>query len=148
MNKSLILAASVLSVLGATALPASAVVTQIGSVNIPADKFTDVRWAHFDGELDRVALSPATDTVDCHHINVVYKNGTVHEVFNGVMEKGSVETIKITGSNANVAALEFSCKAHSLDGARIDLASLSEGDEMTPPGDWSRPASVTTHSGP
>lgn len=128
--------------------PANAEVTQIGSVNIAADKFTDVRWSRFEGPVQALALSPVADTVDCAHINVVYKDGVVRQVFEGVMEKDSIKTISILGSDANVAALEFQCKARSVDGARIALSSVSDGDTLTPPGNWTAPASVTAHNGP
>lgn len=128
--------------------PAAAGVTQIGSVNIAADKFTDVIWNRFEGPVQGLALSPVADTVDCAHINVVYKDGAVRKVFEGQIEKDAIKTIAIIGTDADVAALEFKCKARSVDGARIALSSVSEGDARTPPGNWQRPASVTAHNGP
>lgn len=131
-----------------TTHPAAAEVTQIGSVNVAADKFTDVTWTRFEGPVQMLALSPVADTVDCAHINVVYKDGIVRKVFEGTMEKDSIKTIAILGSDANVAALEFACKARQVDGARIALSSLQDGDALTPPGNWTQPASVTAHNGP
>jgi hypothetical protein len=126
----------------ATALPAKADVHQIGSVNVAADHYTNVSWEHFEGPVERLQFVAAGDTIDCAHISVTYRDGTTHTVFSGVMTKDSIETITFPEGDSRMRHVDFACKAQSLDGARIELSSLSEGFDRD---QWARDPHVTTY---
>jgi hypothetical protein len=127
MRKSsfLILGAALLA--GATALPAKAMVHQLGSVNVSANHYTDVSWSHFEGPVVRLRMVADGDTVDCDHIAVTYYDGTTHNVFSGSMAKDSIETITFPEGDSRIRNVDFACKAQSVDGAHIALSSVSEG---------------------
>jgi len=141
-NTSLIfLAVAAAAGISAAALPAHAMVRQIGAVNVSADHYTDVSWQHFEGPVVRLRMTAANDTVHCDHVDVTYRDGVTHEVFAGTMVKDSVTTVTFPEGDSRIKAIDFACKAESVDGARISLASLSEGM----PGYWSRDPHVTTY---
>lgn len=127
--------------ISAAALPAHAMVRQMGSVNISADHYTDVSWQHFEGPVVRLRMTAASDTIHCDHVDVTYRDGVTHEVYSGTMVKDSVTTVVFPEGDSRIKAIDFACKAESVDGARISLASLSEGM----PGNWSRDPHVTTY---
>ena len=106
---------------------ARADVHQVGSVNVSADHYTDVSWAHFEGPVERLRFVAENDAIDCEHISVTYRDGTTHEVFSGVMPAGSIETITFPEGDSRMKHVDFACKAQSVDGARISLSSLSQG---------------------
>jgi hypothetical protein len=136
----LILGAALLA--GATAMPAKAMVHQIGSVNVSNDHYTDVSWQHFEGPVIRLRMVAEGDTIDCDHVAVTYHDGTTHNVFSGVMIKDSIETITFPEGDSRIDNVDFACKAESVDGARIALSSVSEGwDRDT----WAREPHVSTY---
>jgi len=148
MRRSL-LVLSAAAVLGLAALPATADVHQLGTVNVAAGHYTHVRWSHFDGEVANLRFIPVNDTISCDHIDVTYYDGTTHEVFSGVMPERSVETVTFPEGDSRIAHVDFSCKAQTRDGARIALSALSEGDSVTAgPELWQRGADVATHTLP
>lgn len=128
------------------ALPAHADLHQIGSVNVSANHYTHVDWSRFDGPVLRLRFVADNDTVDCEHVIVTYKDGTSHDVFSGTLIKGSTETITFPEGDSRIADVNFACKARDLDGARIGLSAISEGDffgdRQT---DWVRPAYLQTN---
>lgn len=142
MRKSsfLILGAALLA--GATALPAKAMVHQLGSVNVSANHYTDVSWSHFEGPVVRLRMVADGDTVDCDHIAVTYYDGTIHNVFSGSMAKDSIETITFPEGDSRIRHVDFACKAQSVDGARIALSSVSEGWDRD---NWTREPHVTAY---
>jgi hypothetical protein len=127
MRKSSLIFLGVAFLAGASAMPAQALVHQIGSVNIAADHYTDINWTHFEGPVVRLRLVAEGDTMDCDHIAVTYYDGTTHEVFSGTMVKDSIETITFPEGDSRIRNVNFACKAQSVDGARIALSSVSEG---------------------
>ena len=138
---------SSLAILGAALLvgasaTAKADVHQIGSVNVAADHYTDVSWEHFEGPVERLQFVAQGDEVDCAHISVTYRDGTTHTVFSGVLPKGSIETVTFPEGDSRMKHVDFACKAHSVDGARIILSAVSEGWD---PSQWSREPHVTTY---
>jgi hypothetical protein len=152
LKSSLLVAAAVLS-LGA-ALPAAAAVHQLGAVNVSADHYTQVSWTRFDGPVQKLSFLPDTDAVDCDHITVNYADGTSHDVFSGVLLKDQQETITFPESDSRLRSVNFACKARSIDGARISLSAISDGEkESRYDGYWSdrhevgidRPAQVRTY---
>jgi hypothetical protein len=136
----LILGAALLA--GATAMPAKAMVHQIGSVNVANDHYTDVSWAHVEGPVIRLRMVAEGDTIDCDHIAVTYFDGTTHEVFSGIMTKDSIETITFPEGDSRIRHVDFACKAQSVDGARIALSSVSTGWDED---EWAREPHVTTY---
>jgi hypothetical protein len=110
------------------ALPAAAAVHQLGAVNVSADHYTQVSWTRFDGPVARLSFIPDNDAVDCDHITVNYRDGTSHDVFSGVLLKDQRETITFPESDSRLRSVDFACKARSMDGARISLSAVSEGD--------------------
>ena len=70
MYKTSFLIVSAALLAGASAMPAKAMVNQIGSVNVSSDHYTDVSWAHFDGPVIRLRMVAEGDTIDCDHIAV------------------------------------------------------------------------------
>jgi len=138
----LIIFGAAVLVAGASALPAHADVHQIGSVNISADHYTDVSWAHFEGPVERLRFVAENDAIDCEHISVTYRDGTTHEVFSGVMPAGSIETITFPEGDSRMKHVDFACKAQSVDGARISLSSLSQGWNDD---NWERTPHVTAY---
>ena len=126
---------------GASASAAKADVHQIGSVNVSADHFTDISWEHFEGAVERLQFVAAGDTMDCAHISVTYRDGTTHKVFEGVLPKGSTETVTFPEGDSRMRHVDFACKARSVDGARIELSAVSEGWD---PRQWAREPHVTT----
>lgn len=110
------------------ALPAAAAVHQLGAVNVSADHYTQVSWTRFDGPVARLSFMPDTDAVDCDHITINYRDGTSHDVFSGVLLKDQRETITFPESDSRLRSVDFACKARSVDGARITLSAVSEGD--------------------
>jgi hypothetical protein len=82
------------------------------------------------------------DAIDCDHISVTYRDGTTHQVFSGVMVKDSIETITFPEGDSRMRHVDFSCKAKSVDGARIALSAVSEGWDA---GQWAREPNVTTY---
>ena len=135
MSSFLIVGAALLA--GATAMPARAVVHQIGSVNVSNDHYTDVSWQHFEGPVIRLRMVAEGDAIDCDHVAVTYHDGTTHNVFSGTMTKDSIETITFPEGDSRIRDVNFACKAQAVDGARIALSSVSAG--------WAREPSVTTY---
>ena len=121
----LILGAALLA--GATALPANAMVHEIGSVNVSSGHYTNVSWQHFEGPVIRLRMVAEGDAIDCDHVAVTYYDGTTHNVFSGTMVKDSIETITFPEGDSRIRVVDFACKAASVDGARIALSSVSEG---------------------
>ena len=110
------------------ALPAAAAVHQLGAVNVSADHYTQVSWTRFDGPVAKLTFVPDNDAVDCDHITINYRDGTSHDVFSGVLLKDQRETITFPESDSRLRSVDFACKARSMDGARITLSAVSEGD--------------------
>jgi hypothetical protein len=110
------------------ALPAAAAVHQLGAVNVSADHYTQVSWTRFDGPVTRLSFVPDNDAVDCDHITINYRDGTSHDVFSGVLLKDQRETITFPESDSRLRSVDFACKARSIDGARIALSAVSEGE--------------------
>lgn len=149
MRKLFLLACATAGLSLGAALPASADVQQLGSVNIAAGHFTHVRWARFDGPVARLRFVPENDTIECDHIDVTYHDGTTHEVFSGVMTQASTETVTFPEGDSRIAHVDFTCMARSRDGARIALSALSEGKNDTAgPELWERHTDTITHTGP
>jgi len=137
---------STLAIFGAALLAGASVsaradVHQIGSVNVSADHFTDISWEHFEGAVERLQFVAAGDTMDCAHISVTYRDGTTHKVFEGVLPKGSTETVTFPEGDSRMRHVDFACKARSVDGARIELSAISEGFDRN---QWAREPHVTT----
>lgn len=137
------------TLVGGFALPAVAAVHELGSVNVSADHFTHVSWTEFDGPVDRLSFLPATDAVDCDHITVNYRDGTSHNVFSGRLLKDQRETISFPGDqDRRLASVDFSCRAENVDGARIALSAVTDGDRTADiDDDLPRPAHVRTFEG-
>jgi len=142
MYKSSILILGAAMLAGATAMPARAMVHQIGSVNVSNDHYTDVSWQHFEGPVIRLRMVAEGDAIDCDHVAVTYYDGTTHNVFSGTMVKGSIETITFPEGDSRIRYVDFACKAASVDGARIALSSVSEGWDRDR---WAREPHVTTY---
>ena len=141
----LILGAALLA--GATALPAKAMVHQIGSVNVSAQHYPDVSWSHFEGPVVRLRFISDNDDVDCEHILVTYRDGTIHNVFSGRLVKDGTETITFPEGDSHIRDVDFACKAMSVDGARIALSAVSEGVATGDPViDSARPAHLETEA--
>jgi hypothetical protein len=137
------------ALLCASALPAVAAVHELGSVNVSADHFTNVTWSQFEGPVDRLSFLPATDAVDCNHITINYLDGTSHNVFTGRLLKNQRETISFPGDqDRRLASVDFSCRAENLDGARIALSAVTDGDRWTNGDDaFDRSANLDTYEG-
>ena len=130
---------------GLAAGSAHADVHQLGDVNISAGHYTHVSWSRFDGPVLRLRFVADNDTVDCEHIMVTYRDGTVHEVFSGIMPRDTMETISFTEGDSHLRNIDFACKAASKDGARITLSAVSAGDdEFEHDSDMSRDAHIYT----
>jgi len=114
---------------GGAIVPAKADIHQLGDVNVSSDHYTHVSWSRFDGPVLRLRLLAANDTVDCEHVLVTYQDGTVHDVFSGVMPRDSMETIRFTEGDSHLRNIDFACKAAHRDGARIILSAVSAGDD-------------------
>lgn len=140
MHKSTFAILGAALLMGASAA-ARADVHQIGSVNVSADHFTDISWEHFEGAVERLQFLAAGDTMDCAHISVTYRDGTTHKVFEGVLPKGSIETVTFPEGDSRMKHVDFACKARSVDGARIELSAVSEGWDAR---QWAREPHVTT----
>jgi hypothetical protein len=121
---------------------ARADVHQVGSVNVSADHYTDVSWEHFEGPVERLQFVAQGDAMDCAHISVTYRDGTTHTVFRGILPKDSVETITFPEGDSRMKHVDFACKAHTIDGARIALSAVSEGLDDD---HWAREPHVTTY---
>lgn len=144
-KSSLLVFASILCIGGA--LPAAAAVHELGAVNVSADNYTHVTWTRFDGPVDHLSFLPANDAVDCDHITVNYLDGTSHEVFSGRLLKDQRETISFPGDqDRRLASVEFSCRAENMDGARIALSAVTDGERVAGD-DFDRPAHVRTYEG-
>ncbi|HWF64560.1 MAG TPA: hypothetical protein VN685_08120 [Rhizomicrobium sp.] len=131
------------------ALPASAAIHELGAVNVSADHYTNVTWTRFDGPVDRLSFLPATDAVDCDHITVNYLDGTSHDVFSGRLLREQRETISFPADQAGdrrLASVTFSCRAENVDGARIALSAVTDGDRFADD-DFDRPAHLRTYEG-
>ena len=144
---------SSLLVLGAalclgTAVPASAEVHQLGAVNVSADHYTQVSWTRFDGPVERLSFVPDNDAVDCEHVLVTYRDGTIHDVFSGPMPRHTVETITFPEGDSHIRNVEFACRAENRDGARITLSAVSVGEgPAQKDDDWARGADLHTSTG-
>ena len=126
MLKSSLAILGVALLVGASAT-AKADVHQVGSVNVSSDHYTDVSWEHFEGPVERLQFVAEGDTVHCAHISVTYRDGTTHQVFSGVLPKNSIETVTFPEGDSRMRHVDFACKAHSIDGARVALSAVSEG---------------------
>jgi len=121
---------------------------QIGSVNVSAGHFTDVRWSRFGGPLDHITFVPENDSITCERVTINYFDGTSHDVFSGTVLAGSATTISLPPPNDGaVSNVVFSCKAEHVDGARVALAAVTDSW----PHDWEtaqidRPVHVTTEA--
>lgn len=129
----------------AVALPAKAEDHQLGDVNVSADHYTHVSWSRFDGPVLRLQFVADNDTVDCEHIIVTYHDGTSHDVFSGIMPKGSTETVTFPEGDSRIRNVDFACKAEGRDGARITLSAISEGNWAQRDSDEDRQAHVRTN---
>jgi hypothetical protein len=125
----------------ATEQAAKAAEHQVGSVNVSAEHYTDVSWEHFEGAVERLQFVAEGDTVNCAHISVTYRDGTTHEVFSGVLPKDSIETVTFPEGDSRMRHVDFACKAASVDGAKIRLSAISEGNDDD---HWARAPHVTT----
>lgn len=125
---SLPFAAALLSL--SAAWPAAAAVHQLGAVNVSADHYTQVSWSRFDGPVARLSFMPDSDAVDCDHITINYRDGTSHDVFSGVLLKDQRETITFPGTDSRLRSVDFACKAQHVDGARISLSAVSDGERI------------------
>jgi hypothetical protein len=144
MRNSLLILGAALCI--GTALPAVAAEHQLGAVNVSADHYTHVSWTRFDGPVTRLSFIPDNDAVDCDHITINYRDGTSHDVFSGVLLKEQRETITFPDTDSRLASVDFSCKAQSVDGARIALSAVSEGDRHAGrDDDFDREAHVRTY---
>ena len=141
MYKSSFLIVGAALLAGATALPAEAMVHEIGAVNVAADHYTNVSWQHFEGPVIRLRMVAQGDTIDCDHVAVTYYDNTTHNVFSGIMVKDSIETITFPEGDSRIRHVDFACKAQSVDGARIALSSVSEGWDRD---HWASQPTVTT----
>jgi len=121
---------------------ARADVHQIGSVNVAADHFTNISWEHFEGPVLKLQFVAEGDALDCAHISVTYRDGTTHTVFQGVLPKDGIETVTFPEGDSRMKHVDFACKAHSIDGARVTLSAVSEGigDDR-----WAREPHVTIY---
>ncbi|HXB52169.1 MAG TPA: hypothetical protein VNU69_05350 [Rhizomicrobium sp.] len=140
MHKSSFLILGVALLAGASAMPAHAMVHEIGSVNISSSHYTDVSWQHFEGPVIRLRMVAEGDTIDCDHVAVTYYDGTTHEVFSGIITKDAIETITFPEGDSRIRHVDFACKAQAVDGARIALSSVSAGWNADK---WAREPSVT-----
>ena len=113
------------------ALPVSAAVHQLGAVNVSADHYTQVSWTRFDGPVEKLSFIPDTDAVDCDHITINYKDGTSHDVFSGILLKDQRETISFPDTDSRLRSVDFACRARSIDGARISLSAISDGEKLS-----------------
>lgn len=128
---------------------ARADVRQVGAVNIASDRYTTVNWQHFEGQVAKLAFVAENDTIRCDHIDVTYHDGTTHMVFAGTIPKDSTETITFPEGDSRIMNVNFTCKADSVDGARINLSALSEGDsDLTREAPLRRDAHVVAQPGP
>ena len=125
---SLPFAAALLSL--SAAWPAAAAVHQLGAVNVSADHYTQVSWSRFDGPVARLSFVPDNDAVDCDHITINYRDGTSHDVFSGMLLKDQRETITFPGTDSRLRSVDFACKAQHVDGARISLSAVSDGERI------------------
>ena len=129
----------------AGSFPALADNQQLGSVNVSAYHYTHVSCSRFEGPVARLQFVADTDTVECDRIIVTYRDGTSHVVFSGTLTKGSTETITFPEGDSRIRNVDFACKAESVDGARITLSALSEGDRViSRDDDGTRPAHAFT----
>lgn len=112
---------------GASA-PAAAAVHQLGAVNVSADHYTQVSWTRFDGPVARLSFLPDNDAVDCDHITINYRDGTSHDVFSGVLLKDQREIITFPESDSRLRSVDFACRARNMDGARISLSAVTDGE--------------------
>jgi type IV pilus biogenesis protein CpaD/CtpE len=76
----------------------------------------------------RLSFVPDNDAVDCDHITINYPDGTSHDVFSGTLLKDQRETITFPGTDSRLRSVDFACKAQHLDGARISLSAVSDGE--------------------
>ena len=148
MRQLLIPILAALLVCGPALTPALPDVHQIGAVNVAADHYTHVSWSRFDGPVMRLRFVATNDTIDCEHITVTYRDGTVHTVFSGTLARDGSETITFPEGDSRIRAVEFACKAESRDGARIALSSVSDpGFPGSNDGDRRMPARLHTDAG-
>ena len=132
---------------GIAIVPAKADIHQLGDVNVSADHYTHVSWSRFDGPVLRLRFVAANDTVDCEHVLVTYQDGTVHDVFSGIMPRDSIETVRFTEGDSHLRNIDFACKAAHRDGARIVLSAVSVGDDAFDSDmDASQPAHLRTEA--
>lgn len=124
-------------------LPALADVHQVGAVNVAADHYTHVSWSRFEGPVVRLRFISDNDDIDCEHVVVTYRDGTVHDVFSGTLPRHGVETITFPEGDSRIRTVEFACKAQHVDGARIALSCVSD-DRDGPDSDSVAPAYLRT----
>lgn len=142
MRKSSLAVLGVALLMVATALPARAEVHQIGSVNVSNDHFTDTSWEHFEGAVENLQFVATGDTIECAHISVTYRDGTTHTVFSGTLPKGATETVTFPEGDSRMRHVDLACKSQNVDGARIELSSVSAGWDAK---QWARDPHVTTY---
>ncbi len=126
-----------------SAFPARADVHQLGAVNVAADHYTHVSWSRFDGPVIRLRFIATNDDIDCEHITVTYHDGTVHEVFSGMLVRDGSETITFREGDSHLRNVDFACKAMNRDGARIALSSVADNEDWP---DVVAPAHVETRA--
>ena len=123
------LAAALLAGAALPTLPAWADIHQLGAVNVSADHYTHVSWSRFDGPVLRLRFVATNDTIDCEHITITYRDGTVHDVFSGTLARDGSETITFPEGDSRLRNVDFACKAQSRDGARIALSSVADDED-------------------
>jgi hypothetical protein len=141
-NKNGFIVIGVAALMGLAARPAMAEVHQIGAVNVANDKFTNISWEHFEGAVEELQFAAVGDTVDCAHISVTYRDGTVHKVYTGTIPQGGFTTVTFPQGDSRMRHVDFACKARAVDGARIALSAVSEGWD---PNNWAREPHVTAY---
>ena len=100
----------------------------------------------FNGPVARLSFIPANDTVDCDHITVNYMDGTSHDVFSGTLLADQKETITFPDRDSRLSSVNFSCKALTRDGARMDISAVTDGDGVAYNDPADRPANVRTYT--
>ena len=107
------------------ALPALAAF-DTNTVYVSPDRYTTASVSDFEGPVDRLNVV-SNRNVDCDHITIHYRDGTVQDVFSGMLYSGERQSIAFPGGRS-IADVRLACRTDSDFGARLSLTA-----DMAPP---------------
>jgi len=120
-KRTTILATVALLGFGASA-PAMADYVRLGSVDVGYRMDRDTTWNRFGGGMEGLRLVADGNDVLCRSIVVHFANGSMQNVFSGMLREDRPIYVDLAGGTRRVRDVQFTCRSDRRSGARIYIA--------------------------